>query len=106
MIHTVVEIPPIVIFSVDHPQLIIDSMLHVDLNGMMHCLKLRGIIYGGHGHFTCRVIKNNRSFWYHDGIATGRRCRFEGRITESTDMNGFSNCLGNRVVAVVYALVT
>ncbi|KAJ6552778.1 hypothetical protein B0H19DRAFT_1072279 [Mycena capillaripes] len=29
-------------------------------------LKLRGIIYGGQGHFTCRYIEKSGEIWFHD----------------------------------------
>ncbi|KAJ7026440.1 hypothetical protein C8F04DRAFT_966383, partial [Mycena alexandri] len=57
-------------------------------------LKLRGIIYVGHGHFTCQIVSNNRAIWFNDGIATGRQCILEGNINNLADMNGLSTCRG------------
>ncbi|KAJ7831954.1 hypothetical protein B0H14DRAFT_2162560, partial [Mycena olivaceomarginata] len=41
---------------------------------------LRGIIYAGENHFTSRIIKENGAIWYHDGIATGRKCQYDGQL--------------------------
>ncbi|KAJ6521402.1 hypothetical protein B0H10DRAFT_1865246 [Mycena sp. CBHHK59/15] len=49
--------------------------------GGVRCLySLRGVIYSGESHFTCRVIKPDGESWYHDGIETGRKSESEGSI--------------------------
>ncbi|KAI0825908.1 hypothetical protein BC629DRAFT_1261880, partial [Irpex lacteus] len=44
--------------------------------------RLIGIIYYGGSHFTSRVITNEGSIWYHDGIETGKSCIHEGNIAD------------------------
>ncbi|KAJ7764082.1 hypothetical protein B0H14DRAFT_3593765 [Mycena olivaceomarginata] len=34
----------------------------------------------GENHFTSRIIKENGAIWYHDGIATGRKCQYDGQL--------------------------
>ncbi|KAJ7079862.1 hypothetical protein C8R44DRAFT_636655 [Mycena epipterygia] len=68
-------------------------------------LKLRGIIYGGRGHFTCRVIRPTKDVWFHDGITTGRACVREGHL-DDFQSEALRGCRGKTVVAIVYALNT
>ncbi|KAJ6453680.1 hypothetical protein C8R47DRAFT_984495 [Mycena vitilis] len=49
---------------------------------MCRTLELRGIVYGGGGHFTCRFVGRDGRLWYHDGIVTGRSCIEEGNLAE------------------------
>ncbi|KAF8578584.1 hypothetical protein K439DRAFT_1361844 [Ramaria rubella] len=41
-------------------------------------LNLIGIIYFGSDHCTTRIIDHQGQVWFHDGIATGRTCVYEG----------------------------
>ncbi|KAJ7152407.1 hypothetical protein C8R46DRAFT_820871, partial [Mycena filopes] len=65
--------------------------------------KLRGIIYGGQGHFTCRYIDRDGGMWFHDGITTGRRCQPEVNVSAVTRLLDLHRCGEKRAVAVVYA---
>ncbi|KAJ7934892.1 hypothetical protein B0H13DRAFT_1591282, partial [Mycena leptocephala] len=47
--------------------------------------RLRGIIYGGQGHFTCRFIDKAGDIWFHDGMVTGRNCLPEINIRRVAD---------------------
>ncbi|KAJ6563563.1 hypothetical protein DFH09DRAFT_920212, partial [Mycena vulgaris] len=42
--------------------------------GFMVKLNLKGIIYGGQNHFTCRFIHSSGTVWFHNGISTWRAC--------------------------------
>ncbi|KAJ7451901.1 hypothetical protein FB451DRAFT_965913, partial [Mycena latifolia] len=55
-------------------------------------LCLRGIIYGGQSHFTCRFIDKYSNVWFHDGISTGRRCVREMNLTDVEDMTVLQKC--------------
>jgi hypothetical protein len=99
---TIHEVPPLIILMIDHPHLLCDTMLHFDSQGALVCMKLKGIVYGGHAHFTCRIICNNGAIWYHDGITTGRHCKLEGNLAQLADISVLNTCMDNRVVAVVY----
>ncbi|KAF9521759.1 hypothetical protein CPB83DRAFT_921983, partial [Crepidotus variabilis] len=48
-------------------------------------LHLRGIIYGGGGHFVARLITLGKDVWFHDGIATGSACQIEKPLTQFTE---------------------
>jgi hypothetical protein len=52
------------------------------LSGTPVSLKMRGMIYVGQGHFTCRVVGKDGSMFFHDGIiTTGRNCIPEGNYS-------------------------
>ncbi|KAJ7043000.1 hypothetical protein C8F04DRAFT_945047 [Mycena alexandri] len=101
---SVTDVPNLLVISLDDPQLVIDPILHFDKEDVLTCMKLRGIIYGGHGHFTSRYISQNGAIWYHDGVTTGRRCTLEGNITHLNDMRVLGSCREDRALAVIYAL--
>ena len=46
--------------------------------------RLCGLIYLGNFHFTARIVQNDGSVWYHDGIRTGNKCAYEGHIDSMT----------------------
>ncbi|KAJ7784232.1 hypothetical protein B0H16DRAFT_1296279 [Mycena metata] len=69
----------------------------------MVSLKLRGIIYAGQSHFTCRFIERGGKMWFHDGITTGRRCLPEININRVEDKLSLHRCGEKRAVAVIYA---
>ncbi|KAJ7089428.1 hypothetical protein C8R44DRAFT_554682, partial [Mycena epipterygia] len=73
-----------------------------DVSGRSEILKLRGIIYGGQNHFTCRIVRPNQDVWFHDGITTGRSCLRDGTV-DNFQPGGLYECRGKEVVAVVYA---
>ncbi|KAI0026652.1 hypothetical protein K488DRAFT_65500, partial [Vararia minispora EC-137] len=47
--------------------------------------KLKGIVYSGQSHFTCRFLNRSGHVFYHDGMTTGRRCVYESNYTNLTD---------------------
>ncbi|KAJ7616333.1 hypothetical protein DFH06DRAFT_1013025 [Mycena polygramma] len=67
------------------------------------CLKLRGLIYSGGGHFTCRVIQPDGRVWFHDGMISGRTCIREFEFASLDDRMQLYDCRGRRLLAVVYA---
>ncbi|KAJ7037050.1 hypothetical protein C8F04DRAFT_1180775 [Mycena alexandri] len=54
---------------------------------------LRGIVYGGAGHFTVRYLTADGTVWFHDGIATGRRCIQDGHL-DTIDLASLSHARG------------
>ncbi|KAJ7697463.1 hypothetical protein B0H17DRAFT_866647, partial [Mycena rosella] len=74
MLSRVLDVPPLIVLEINHKRLHFDEELVFDCNGALVKLKLRGIIYGGQGHFTCRFVDRGGVLWFHDGIATARRC--------------------------------
>ncbi|KAJ7633729.1 hypothetical protein B0H17DRAFT_961649 [Mycena rosella] len=65
-------------------------------------MKLRGVIYGGQGHFTSRIIDRAGNMWFHDGISTGRQCMSEGVLILTSDLMSLQSCGQKNAVAVVY----
>jgi hypothetical protein len=64
--------------------------------------RLKGIIYFGAFHFISRVIRPDKTVWFHDGITTGRQCKNEGKL------NRFSNeelmeCNGKKATLLLYS---
>jgi hypothetical protein len=50
-------------------------------------LKLRGIVYHGQHHFTCRIISDDGQIWYHDGVTTAQSCTYEGLLNDINNAN-------------------
>ncbi|KAJ7611959.1 hypothetical protein B0H17DRAFT_906243, partial [Mycena rosella] len=51
-----------------------------DCSGTLIKMRLRGVIYGGQDHFTCRFFDQTGCMWFHDGITTGRQCIQEDEL--------------------------
>ncbi|KAJ6562187.1 hypothetical protein B0H19DRAFT_1068860 [Mycena capillaripes] len=100
---TLRDVPSIMLIDINHGKLIFDEELTFNLSGTPVILKLRGIIYGGQGHFTCRLIGRDGSMWFHDGITTGSNCIQEGNIRSLDDKLVLHSCGEKRVECVIYA---
>ncbi|KAJ7823110.1 hypothetical protein B0H13DRAFT_1659253 [Mycena leptocephala] len=59
-------------------------------------MRLRGIIYGGQGHFTSRFVDVHGYMWFHDGITTGSTCLPEANLLSVSDP--LSLCMSDTVV--------
>lgn len=66
-------------------------------------MHLRGVIYGGQAHFTCRFFDRVSTAWFHDGISTGSSRRLKGNLREVTDLMTLHRCGEKIAVAAVYA---
>jgi len=81
--------------------------LRVTANDTTRILKLRGIIYFGQFHFTCRLFGQDQSIWYHDGQITGRSSVFENHMQNIEDVNTLLSVNNGdwrkNAVAVIYA---
>ncbi|KAJ6480466.1 hypothetical protein C8R47DRAFT_1050141 [Mycena vitilis] len=66
-------------------------------------MRLRGIVYGGQGHFTCRLIRKDGRMWFHDGITTGRNCLPEANFHAIEDRLVLHKCGEKKAVCVIYA---
>ncbi|KAJ7452797.1 hypothetical protein FB451DRAFT_1050601 [Mycena latifolia] len=103
MLSLIRDVPPVILLDINHPRLSFDRELGFDCNGSLIKMKLRGIVYGGQGHFTCRFIDAYDAVWFHDGITTGRRCLQQQEDIGSVDMMGLHRCGEKHAVAVIYA---
>ncbi|KAJ6458942.1 hypothetical protein C8R47DRAFT_994903 [Mycena vitilis] len=66
-------------------------------------MRLRGIVYGGQSHFTCRLIGKDGKMWFHDGITTGRDCIPEVNFQSLPDKLVLHRCGEKKAVCVLYA---
>ncbi|KAJ7229540.1 hypothetical protein B0H12DRAFT_972152, partial [Mycena haematopus] len=67
-IATMREAPPLLFFRLPDRPLVLDPSIMLPVQGVNFRYHLRGVIYYADNHFTCRIIKGNGDFWYHDGI--------------------------------------
>ncbi|KAJ6501356.1 hypothetical protein DFH09DRAFT_944726 [Mycena vulgaris] len=70
------EVPDILYLSIEDPGINLAPAIHIGVSENRHRFALRGIIYAGNNHFTSRIIKEDGSVWYHDGISTGNKCEY------------------------------
>jgi hypothetical protein len=102
MEYTLHSVPELMIILLDHNNLTFDRTLTFRVQGQEVRLQLRGIIYGGFGHFTSRVVQSDGTVWFHDGMTTRRQCIREFRY-EDADKLALHTCRERRAIAVVYA---
>ncbi|KAJ7488887.1 hypothetical protein FB451DRAFT_1521657 [Mycena latifolia] len=96
-------VPPILLIDINNDRLKCDKELGFNCDNSLVKLRLRGIIYGGQSHFTCRFIDKDSNVWFQDGISTGRRCVRETNLTDVEDMTVLQKCGRKKAVAVIYA---
>ncbi|KAK6977321.1 hypothetical protein R3P38DRAFT_2810498 [Favolaschia claudopus] len=89
---TAKEAPPILVFALTSPEVIVNPKLRILVDGKGIDYVLCGVIYGGRKHFTSRIIKRNGDIWYNDGIETGRNSEFEG-VLESEASQFLNHCV-------------
>jgi hypothetical protein len=64
-------------------------------------LHLRGLVYYGGFHFTCRIIDESGNIWFHDGMTTGRIAIKEGRFG-SVSQPDLKECRNKQLCLVIY----
>jgi hypothetical protein len=64
-------------------------------------LHLKGLVYYGSYHFTCRIIDEFGNIWFHDGITTGRITIQEGRYG-SVSQPDLKKCRNKQLCLVIY----
>jgi hypothetical protein len=80
--------PQVLGVDLTYSKLKLSSSIHIPVGDDAHMvLHLRGIIYYGQAHFTCRLIQADNNVWYNDGIVHGRRCVAEGHVNLIADLN-------------------
>jgi hypothetical protein len=65
-------------------------------------LKLKGLIYFGGFHFTCRIISEDDVMWFHDGMVTGSDTVLDGKLDEMS-YEQLHTCRGKKLEIAVYA---
>ncbi|KAJ7153845.1 hypothetical protein C8R46DRAFT_897874 [Mycena filopes] len=101
---TVREVPPLMLFDLTHDKILFSDKLEFEIGGKREILRLRGIIYGGQGHFTCRYVQRQGQMWFHDGITTGSSCLRESMLQDVDDRLRLHRCGEKAAIAVLYAL--
>ncbi|KAJ7476477.1 hypothetical protein FB451DRAFT_1033426, partial [Mycena latifolia] len=103
MLTRTTNVPGILLIDVNDARFTFDEELAFDCDNQLVRVKLRGIIYGGGGHFTSRFIDAAGNVWFHDGIATGRRCVPDIQLRELNAGSSLQRCGEKTAVAVIYA---
>ncbi|KAJ7854010.1 hypothetical protein B0H13DRAFT_1642583 [Mycena leptocephala] len=98
------SVPNLMLISIDSRNLTFDKFLNLNVHGQAARLALRGIVYGGLGHFTCRYVSLDGWIWFHDGITAGRRCVREFQYDSLLNKLDLQFCRERHAVAVLYAL--
>jgi hypothetical protein len=65
-------------------------------------LRLRGIIYHGHHHFTSRIISNEKHVWFHDGMTTRNLCIYDG-LLDDMDNDDLKEYDDTKLIIAIYA---
>jgi len=75
----------------------------IKIHGPAHTtiLHLKGPVYHGGYHFTCRIIDNSSNIWFHDGISTGRTSIKEGKFGTVSQPN-LKMCRNKQLCLVIY----
>ena len=79
----------------------IDVNFELFINNVQVVYILRGIIYFGDNHYTCRIVNEDGLVWYHDGIATQNSVIFEGRLGDAT--LDLKKCRGKIASSAIYS---
>ena len=102
------QLPPKIMFIgviETNPYIIIDHTLIISHRTSRFEYKLKGGIYFGNNHFTCRLIDNNEMIWFHDGIATGSACQKVMRLMDIPSSQWWNTCGSDKTLSyVIYTL--
>ncbi|KAJ7016600.1 hypothetical protein C8F04DRAFT_981158 [Mycena alexandri] len=100
------SVPPIMVFDLSSDRLVFNDDLKFSCGEETIVMKLRGIIYGGQNHFTCRYVQQDGTVWFHDGITTGSSCLRENKLQDLKDRLCLHRCGAKLAVAAIYAINT
>ncbi|KAJ6458429.1 hypothetical protein C8R47DRAFT_1080231 [Mycena vitilis] len=100
---TLSSAPTVIMIMLDSRKLVFDESLTLETEAGAKHFKLRGVIYSGGAHFTCRVVQRDGWVWYHDGIETGRNCIREFEYKSLDDLLEMQSCRGRSALTVIYA---
>ena len=91
------------IYAVDVTDRHVTLSRTVKIQGSAHAttLHLRGLVYHGGYHFTCRIIDESGNIWFHDGMTTGRSTLKEGKFGSVSQPN-LKECGNKQLCLVIY----
>ena len=76
---------PPMLLVLEYPTQNVETSHRLKFNKPSVDLYLKGIVYLGGYHFTCRIFSENGKAWYHDGRSTKNICIDDGNLTERLD---------------------
>jgi hypothetical protein len=97
--HVVGDMPELMTFSVD-AMAALTPCLSLILDGNEY--RLRGMIYGGRNHFTCRIIDKHGQVWYFDGMAKPGAAVFERVVTLQEDLEWLCTVDDRKLMYLLY----
>ena len=91
------------IYAVDVTDRNVTLSRTVKIQGLVRAttLHLKGLVYHGGYHFTCRIIDESGNIWFHDGITTGRMSTREGKMGSISQPN-LKECKNKQLCLVIY----
>jgi hypothetical protein len=102
IIHNFTVTSELLMFSLNVTGIAISKSIQIkDANNKDTVLPLKGIVYSGNFHFTCRII-SDKNVWFHDSITTKSKCDKVGHITDFSDKM-FMTCNNKHAVLAIYA---
>ena len=77
------------IYAVDVTDRNVTLSRTVKIQGSVHAttLHLKGLVYHGDYHFTCRIIDESGNIWFHDGMTTGKFSIKDGKFGSVSQPN-------------------
>ena len=91
------------IYAVDVTDRNVTVSKTVQIKGSLRATKLhlKGLVYHGGYHFTCRIIDDSDNIWFHDGISTGRTSINDGKFGTVSQPN-LKVCRNKQLCLVIY----
>jgi hypothetical protein len=71
--------PNILLFSVGGHKISATKCIKIRTDSGPKRLHLKGLVYHGAFHFTCCIVTNDGSVWFHDG-QLGSNCQYEKKL--------------------------
>ena len=85
-----------------HQYIQVEGTIRTDIfDENLHSYKLKGLIYFGHSHYTCRYIDCNGYVWYSDGLFANGIFTNEGHMSNFHNSE-FLTCRTRSLNAVIY----
>ena len=91
------------IYAVDVTDRNVTISRTVKLQGSVRAttLHLKGLVYHGGYHFTCRIVDESGNIWFHDGMTTGRTSIKDGKFGTVSQPN-LKECRNKQLCLVIY----
>jgi hypothetical protein len=92
------------LYAVDVTDRSISVSQTIKIQGSVHStiLHLKGLVYHGGCHFTCRFVDQSGNIWYHDGMGIRRTSTKEGKFRTISQPN-LKMCKNRKLCLIIYA---